>query len=129
VVSVHRVSSDAEAVACANDTRYGLSATIWTRDLRRGRWLAGQIRAGSVSVNESYLVSWGSVAAPIGGWGESGLGRRHGVEGLLRYTQSQTVAAQRRPGLGVLFAGEPGRLPVLFTAALRAARAAHLPWP
>ncbi len=96
VVSVYPVADDEEAVARANDTEYGLSASIWSADLDTARRLAGRIRAGSVNINDGYLSAIGSVAAPMGGMGASGVGRRHGADGILRYTESQTVSAQRR---------------------------------
>lgn len=129
VVAVHRVSSDAQALAIVNDGPYGLNAAVWTRDLRRGRLLARRIRTGTVSVNEAYSATWGSPAAPMGGRGDSGLGRRHGAEGLLRFTEAQTIAVQRGVGFGVLYGQGPERFATSFTGALRAARAARLPWP
>ena len=81
----------AEAIARANDSVYGLNASVWSA--RRGEAVAAQLRAGTVNVNESYAAAWGSHAAPMGGFGESGVGRRHGSQGLLKYTQAQTVAA------------------------------------
>jgi len=65
----------------------------------------------------------------MGGRRASGLGRRHGREGLLRFTEPQTIAVQRGPGLGLLYAQGPDRFSELFTQMLRAARAARLPWP
>jgi succinate-semialdehyde dehydrogenase/glutarate-semialdehyde dehydrogenase len=53
------------------------------------------LRAGAVNINEGYAAAWGSVDAPSGGMGDSGLGRRHGAEGILKYTDVQTIAAQR----------------------------------
>ena len=88
VVSLYRVASDDEAVRLANDTEYGLNASVWTRDVRRGRAVAARIHAGTVNINEGYAATWGSVAAPMGGMKSSGLGRRHGREGLLKYTES-----------------------------------------
>jgi aldehyde dehydrogenase (NAD+)/succinate-semialdehyde dehydrogenase/glutarate-semialdehyde dehydrogenase len=96
VVSVVPVTGDEDAIARANDTEYGLSASIWSRDLDAARAMATRIRAGSVNVNDGYVAAIGSVAAPMGGMGASGVGRRHGPDGLLRYTESQTVATQRR---------------------------------
>ena len=96
VVSVYPVTDDEEAVTRANDTEYGLSASVWSADLDAARRLAGRIRAGAVNINDGYLSTIGSVAAPMGGMRASGLGRRHGADGILRYTESQTVAAQRR---------------------------------
>ena len=96
LVAVYPVADDDEAVARANDTDYGLSASIWTRDLDAARAMAARIRAGSVNVNDGYVAAIGSVAAPMGGMGDSGVGRRHGPDGLLRYTEAQTVATQKR---------------------------------
>ncbi|HYJ74371.1 MAG TPA: aldehyde dehydrogenase family protein, partial [Kineosporiaceae bacterium] len=129
VVAVRRASSDAEAVAMMNDTDYGLNATIWTRDTRRGGVLARHVVAGTVGVNENFVASWGSVASPMGGRRSSGLGRRHGREGILRFTEPQTIAVQRGPGFGVLYAQGSERFAQQFTAMLRLARKAHLPWP
>ncbi len=95
VVAVYPFATEEEAVERANASRYGLSASIWTRDTARGVRLAQQIRTGSVNVNEAYAAAWASVDSPIGGLKESGLRPRHGVEGILKYTHSQTVAVQR----------------------------------
>lgn len=103
VLSVHAVGSEDEAVARANDTSYGLNAAVMTRDTRRGRAVAARLRAGTVNVNEGYAAAWGSTRATMGGMGDSGLGRRHGDEGLLKYTEAQTVATQRFLGFGAPF--------------------------
>jgi succinate-semialdehyde dehydrogenase/glutarate-semialdehyde dehydrogenase len=100
VASLYRVFSDDEAVALANDTTYGLNASILTSNLREGRRLARRLNTGSVNVNEGYAASWGSMGAPMGGVGESGLGSRHGDQGLLNYTETQTIATQRFLGFG-----------------------------
>ena len=97
VVSVYRVGSEDEAVQRANETRYGLNASVWTRDLRRGGRVAARIRAGTVCVNEPYVAGWGSADAPMGGMGDSGHSRRHGAEGILKYTEPRTIAVQRGP--------------------------------
>ncbi|MEV4128197.1 succinic semialdehyde dehydrogenase [Nocardia sp. NPDC049707] len=95
VVSIYRVGSDDEAVEQANDTAYGLNASVWTKDVVRGRKVAARINAGSVNVNEGFIAAWGSADAPSGGLGISGTGRRHGPEGLLKYIDTQTIAVQR----------------------------------
>ena len=128
VVAVYRVSSDGEAVALANGTDYGLNASIWTRDVRRGARLARLVRTGTVSVNEAYTASWASVAAPMGGRNASGLGRRHGAQGLLRYTEAQTIVVQR-VGLRPLYAQGGERFAAAFSGALRLTRRTHAPWP
>jgi acyl-CoA reductase-like NAD-dependent aldehyde dehydrogenase len=101
VVAVYPFANDDEAVAMANASPYGLSASIWTRSAARGLRLARQIEAGSVNVNEAYAATWGSTDSPIGGMKQSGLHPRHGAEGLLKYTESQTVAVQRLMPIGV----------------------------
>ncbi|WP_461024431.1 succinic semialdehyde dehydrogenase [Thalassiella azotivora] len=128
VVSVYRVTSDAEAVAFANDTDYGLNASVWTADVERGRRVARAIQAGTVNVNEGYAAAWGSIGAPMGGMKASGLGRRHGAEGITKYTESQTVAVQvganQGVGLGAVFGRPPEQWTAAFTGALRAMKAA-----
>ena len=99
VVSVAPVNSEEEAVARANASVYGLNASVWTGDRRRGRRVAEQLHAGTVNVNDSYAAAWASVDAPMGGLGASGMGRRHGAYGITKYTEAQTVAVQRGPGL------------------------------
>jgi aldehyde dehydrogenase (NAD+)/succinate-semialdehyde dehydrogenase/glutarate-semialdehyde dehydrogenase len=94
VVAVYRFHSDDEAVALANDTTYGLNASVWGSP-RKARALARRIEAGSVNVNEGFTASWASTDAPMGGFKESGVGRRHGREGIIKYTNIQTVASQR----------------------------------
>lgn len=122
VVSVYPVGSEDEAVQRANEGEFGLNASIWTADVARGRALAARVRAGSVNVNEGYAAAWGSMDAPMGGMGASGLGRRHGAVGVLKYTETQTIATQRVLGLGT----PPGLTHEqwfgLFTAGLRALR-------
>ncbi|MEU5793714.1 succinic semialdehyde dehydrogenase [Streptomyces sp. NPDC047813] len=105
VVSVYRFSSDDDAVARANATPYGLNASVWTTSSSRGRDIAARLRTGTVNVNEGYAPAYGSVQSPMGGMKDSGLGRRHGSEGILKYTEAQTVAQQRllpmAPSLGM----------------------------
>jgi succinate-semialdehyde dehydrogenase/glutarate-semialdehyde dehydrogenase len=103
VVSVYRVRDDDEAVRRANEGEYGLNASVWTRDTARGRRIAARIKAGTVNVNEGYAAAWGSVGAPMGGMRASGLGRRHGAEGILAFTEPQNVTVQRLLGFGPPF--------------------------
>ena len=93
VVAIYKVSSDEEAIALANDTSYGLNASVWGSKTR-AESVAVRIQAGSVNVNEGFTASWASTDAPMGGFKESGVGRRHGREGIQKYTDVQTVATQ-----------------------------------
>ena len=95
LVSIYRFRELDDAVARANDTDYGLNASVWTRNIELGYQVAARLKAGTVNLNEAFAAAWGSVDAPMGGMGESGLGRRHGAEGLLKYTEAQTIARQR----------------------------------
>jgi succinate-semialdehyde dehydrogenase / glutarate-semialdehyde dehydrogenase len=95
VVALYAYDTDDEAVQRANDTPYGLNASVWSRNVRRARQIATRIRAGTVNVNEAYGATWLATASPIGGMKQSGTGRRHGAEGILKYTETQTIAVQR----------------------------------
>jgi succinate-semialdehyde dehydrogenase/glutarate-semialdehyde dehydrogenase len=94
VVSVYRVATDEEAIARANDTKYGLNASIWTGSLAHGRYVAERLRAGTCNINEGYAAAWASHDSSMGGMGTSGLGRRHGREGIIKYTEPQTVSTE-----------------------------------
>ena len=96
VVSVYRVADDAEAIRRANKSDYGLNASVWTTNAAEA---ASQIRSGTITVNEGFSASWASHGAPMGGMKTSGMGRRHGREGILKYTEPQTVATQRLHGI------------------------------
>ncbi|MFC4377737.1 aldehyde dehydrogenase family protein [Nocardia halotolerans] len=98
VVSIYAFGDDEEAIERANATAYGLNASVWSRNGGRARAVAARVRTGTVNVNDAYAAAWGSVDAPMGGMGDSGLGRRHGADGLLKYTEAQTVAHQRLLG-------------------------------
>lgn len=96
VASVYPVADLDEAVARANDSRYGLAATVFCATDAEGEAVAARLRAGSIGVNEGYQVAWSSLGGPAGGMGASGLGYRHGAEGLLKYTHRRTVATMSR---------------------------------
>jgi succinate-semialdehyde dehydrogenase / glutarate-semialdehyde dehydrogenase len=98
VVSIYQVEDDDEAVAQANDSRYGLNASVWSA--RRGQSVGRRLMAGTVNVNDGYSAAWASHDAAMGGMKDSGAGRRHGREGILKYTEAQTVAVQRLLPIG-----------------------------
>jgi succinate-semialdehyde dehydrogenase / glutarate-semialdehyde dehydrogenase len=126
VVAVYPVASDDEAVAQVNDTEYGLNASVYCGDTDRGKAIAERIRAGTVNVNDGYSSAWASLDAPMGGMKASGLGRRHGREGLLKYTESQTVAVRSALAAKLQDPGRDGAgYARRFTAILRKAK--HLP--
>ncbi|MEV7772129.1 succinic semialdehyde dehydrogenase [Kitasatospora sp. NPDC086791] len=123
VVSVYRFDTEEEAVAAANSTPYGLNSSVWSRDLRRGRTVAARLRTGTVNVNEAYAAAYGSVASPMGGMGDSGLGRRHGAEGILRFTEAQTIATQRLMPIAPSFGLDDRQFAAVLTGGLRALKA------
>jgi succinate-semialdehyde dehydrogenase/glutarate-semialdehyde dehydrogenase len=114
VVSVYPVSSDDEAVAMANESEYGLNASVWTSDPARGRRVASRITCGTVNVNEGFAATFGSIDAPMGGMKQSGLGRRQGREGIRRFVEVQSVATQT----GLPLAPSHGMSPKTFASAV-----------
>ena len=94
VISIYPFHTDDEAVELANSTAYGLNAGVWGTDVGRARSVARRLECGTVNVNETYVAAWGSTAAPMGGFKQSGIGRRHGAAGILKYTEAQTIATQ-----------------------------------
>lgn len=94
VIAISRVKDEEEAVARANSMKFGLNASIFTRNKRKARRLASRVQAGNIVINDvetNYLC----VDVPFGGVKQSGIGRLHGVEGLRSFAQIQSVVEDR----------------------------------
>jgi succinate-semialdehyde dehydrogenase/glutarate-semialdehyde dehydrogenase len=126
VVAVYPYATVDDAVEQANDTEYGLNASVYCGDTGKGRTIGERLMAGTVNINDGYSSGWGSLDAPMGGMKASGMGRRHGRDGLLKYTESQTVAVRSALAEKLQTPGaDPAGYAKRFTAMLKAAK--HLP--
>ena len=85
-----RVRDAEEAVELANEGPYGLQASVWTRDHERGEQIARRIETGVACVNDAQL-NYAALELPMGGWKASGLGSRHGPDGIRKYTKRQSI--------------------------------------
>lgn len=94
VIPIIKVADAAEALRLSNESRYGLSGSIFTRDKDQARRLAEELQCGSVCINDT-LVSFIVADAPMGGRKESGFGYRHGVEGIRKFCQQKTIVIDR----------------------------------
>jgi acyl-CoA reductase-like NAD-dependent aldehyde dehydrogenase len=91
---VMKVADAEEAIRAANDSPYGLAASVFTRDIARGEAIASRIEAGAVCINDAQL-NYLALELPMGGWKDSGLGVRHGAGGIRKYTRSQALLVTR----------------------------------
>ena len=98
VLPIMTFKNDHEALRLANDSQFGLTASVWTKNIARGQKLALQIDAGTVMINE-VLYTHGIAQTPWGGMKQSGLGRTHGRAGLLELVRSQHIHVNRVPFL------------------------------
>ena len=94
-VAIMKVADADEAIALANDSVYGLSSSLWTRDRDKADRLSRRIEAGSVSINNALVATF-QMPIPMGGWKQSGLGTRFGgAQGVLKYCRQQSVVEER----------------------------------
>ena len=98
VLAIMPFDSEAEAIARANASEFGLSASVWTRNKRRGEQVARQIQAGAVLVND-LLTSFGISEAPHGGVKASGIGRTHGLLGMRELVRPKFISVERLPSM------------------------------
>ncbi|WP_068068020.1 succinic semialdehyde dehydrogenase [Nocardia xishanensis] len=95
VVSVYPFRDEDEAVRLANDTDYGLNASVWTTDLARGRRIADRLESGNININDGFVATYSAKSTPSGGVKQSGVGNRHGDQGLLKYTDTVNIGVVR----------------------------------
>lgn len=94
LLPIMRVKDEREALRLANDSIYGLNASVWTKDKAKGERLAAQVEAGITCVNE-VIVGFAVTDAPSGGIKESGIGKRHGAHGIQRFCHEQVIITDR----------------------------------
>lgn len=94
VLPIARVRDEAEAIKLANDSDYGLSGTVWSRDKQRAIGIAKRMQTGSVCINESSLT-YGAHEAPFGGRKDSGVGAVNGEVGIRSYCHAQPIIIDR----------------------------------
>jgi acyl-CoA reductase-like NAD-dependent aldehyde dehydrogenase len=94
VLPVVKVKDVEEAVRLANDHQYGLNGSVWTRDMKKGMTIASRLECGQVTVND-VVTSVGNPGLPFGGVKNSGFGRYHGDEGILSFTHTKAIMADR----------------------------------
>lgn len=90
VVAVMKFKTEEEAIRLANDSPYGLSASVWSKDLKRAERVAKSIITGNVSIN-SHMLTEGNPALPFGGIKDSGFGRYKGDHGLYTFTNTKSI--------------------------------------
>jgi aldehyde dehydrogenase (NAD+)/succinate-semialdehyde dehydrogenase/glutarate-semialdehyde dehydrogenase len=96
VVGLYKFGSDEEGIALANDTEYGLNASVWSTDAKRAQSVARRIESGNVNINDILATAYASKGTPSGGLKQSGVGARHGDQGLLKYTDAQNIGVLKK---------------------------------
>ncbi|BCS17199.1 aldehyde dehydrogenase family protein [Aspergillus puulaauensis] len=88
VLCVRTFKTEEEAIALANDTQFGLGATIYTADIARALRVSQEVEAGTLGINTGFVPN---KLSPFRGWKQSGIGREGGPDGLKSYLQSKTI--------------------------------------
>jgi len=96
IMPIMRVENELHAIQLANHSNYGLSASVWTQDLKRAKKIAEQLVVGSVNINDT-MTHFAIPHLPFGGVKESGIGRTHSEKELLQFTQSRSVVVGKPP--------------------------------
>jgi acyl-CoA reductase-like NAD-dependent aldehyde dehydrogenase len=96
LIPIMRVRDAEHALALANDSRYGLGASVFGAGTGRASTIAEQLRSGTVAINDAQ-INYGALEVPMGGVKESGIGTRHGPDGIRKYTVAQTVMTNSLP--------------------------------
>jgi acyl-CoA reductase-like NAD-dependent aldehyde dehydrogenase len=91
---IMKVGDAEEAIRLANDSPYGLSGSVWTKDVAKGEAIARRVQSGAVDVNDAML-NYSALELPMGGWKASGLGTRHGAAGIRKYCAQQSILVTR----------------------------------
>jgi acyl-CoA reductase-like NAD-dependent aldehyde dehydrogenase len=87
---IMKIADVEEGVALANDSPYGLQASVWTRDTPQGEQIARRLEVGAVCVNAAQ-INYFALNMPMGGWKASGISSRHGVGGIRKYCRQQAM--------------------------------------
>ena len=92
---IMKVADAEEGLRLANDSEYGLQASVWTKDIGKGEGIARRLQAGVVCVNDAQM-NYSALNLPMGGWKSSGIGTRHGGSGIRKYCKTQSLLVTRR---------------------------------
>jgi acyl-CoA reductase-like NAD-dependent aldehyde dehydrogenase len=97
VIGVMKVSDTDEAIRMANDTTYGLGASVFAAGAEDGEPIARRLEAGTVAVNDVFVTNYSVLGLPMGGWKSSGIGYRHGAVGIRKFCRSESITVPRLP--------------------------------